>query len=60
MTGSGFTNVRRKEPLSEGWVAAVPVKDPARAKSRLGGSRVVGDPGGGRVGGDAGGGACEA
>jgi 2-phospho-L-lactate guanylyltransferase len=35
MTGSGFTNVRRKEPLSESWVAVVPVKDPARAKSRL-------------------------
>jgi 2-phospho-L-lactate guanylyltransferase len=36
MTGSGFTNVRRKEPASKGWVAVVPVKDPARAKSRLG------------------------
>jgi 2-phospho-L-lactate guanylyltransferase len=35
MTGSGFTNVRRKERLSEGWVVVVPVKDPARAKSRL-------------------------
>jgi 2-phospho-L-lactate guanylyltransferase len=39
MTGSGFTNVRRKEPLSEGWVAIVPVKNPARAKSRLVGGR---------------------
>jgi 2-phospho-L-lactate guanylyltransferase len=59
MTGSGFTNVRRKEPLSEIWVAVVPVKNPVRAKSRLGGSRGVGDPGGGRVGGDAGGGASQ-
>jgi 2-phospho-L-lactate guanylyltransferase len=53
MTGSGFTNVRRKEPLSESWVAVVPVKDPARAKSRLGG-------GGGSGSGDAGGWASEA
>jgi 2-phospho-L-lactate guanylyltransferase len=36
MTGSGFTSVPRKEPLSESWVAVVPVKHPARAKSRLG------------------------
>jgi 2-phospho-L-lactate guanylyltransferase len=55
MTGSGFTSVRRKEPLSEIWVAVVPVKDPARAKSRLDGG------GGGGDGGDnAGGGASEA
>jgi 2-phospho-L-lactate guanylyltransferase len=46
MTGSGFTNVRRKEPLSESWVAVVPVKDPARAKSRLGGGGGSGDAGG--------------
>jgi 2-phospho-L-lactate guanylyltransferase len=45
MTGSGFTNVRRKEPLSESWVAVVPVKNPVRAKSRLGGGR--GNTGGG-------------
>jgi 2-phospho-L-lactate guanylyltransferase len=50
MTDSGFTNVRRKEPLSESWVAVVPVKHPARAKSRLGG-------GGGGGSGDAGSGA---
>jgi 2-phospho-L-lactate guanylyltransferase len=45
MTGSGFTSVRRKELVSKGWVAVVPVKDPARAKSRLGVGR--GDTGGG-------------
>jgi 2-phospho-L-lactate guanylyltransferase len=39
MTDSGFTNVRSKEPLSESWVAVVPVKDSARAKSRLVGGR---------------------
>jgi 2-phospho-L-lactate guanylyltransferase len=50
MTGSGFTSVRRKEPLSEGWVAVVPVKDPARAKSRLGGGGGSGDAGGGASG----------
>jgi 2-phospho-L-lactate guanylyltransferase len=49
MTGSVFINVRRKESLNKGWLAVVPVKDPARAKSRLGGG-----------GGGAGGGASEA
>jgi len=39
-------------PLINGWVAVVPVKDPTRGKSRLGG-------GGGRGGGGGGGGASE-
>jgi 2-phospho-L-lactate guanylyltransferase len=66
MTGSASTSVLRKEPARSGWVAVVPVKDPVRGKSRLGGGRGVGDAdgggGGGRVGGggrgvgDAGGG----
>jgi len=39
-------------PLINGWVAVVPVKDPARGKSRLGGGRGVGDAGGGGGGGN--------
>jgi len=48
-TGSVFTNALRKEPAPSGWVAVVPVKDPARGKSRLGGGDA--SDGGGRGGG---------